>query len=245
MADDFLTEDDEYMGDDDYADAEFHDDLDAGEEPELDAAKAQPDEDEYADAVLDDEERLRQPRAQLFRRRLRNQISMLPLALFLLALGGFLIARERDVEGLPNASTFELAGAVALALAFTVVFHALMFGRRERGMLFVGLWVWVTAGALALVVYGIDSNAQADEWWPLLFWTLGLTLVLTYLIERAHDVRLLLLSSISLVVGVVAYLVTSDRLDEQVLDTAADYWPLLFSVIGVILLPLAFRRRTG
>jgi hypothetical protein len=194
-------------------------------------------------STIGEEERLRQPRAQSFRRRLRNQISMLPLALFLLGLGGYLIARERDVEGLPDLSTPELAGFAVLVLAFTAVFHALLFGRRERGLLFVGLWVWVTTGAAALVVYGVDAQAKATEWWPLLLWTLSLTLVLTYLIERAHDVRLVLLSSVILVAGVTAYLVTSDRIDQDLLDNAADYWPLLFSVVGLALLPLAFRRR--
>jgi hypothetical protein len=29
------------------------------------------------------------------------------------------------------------------------------------------------------------------------------------------------------------------------LDYAADYWPLLITVIGIGLLPLAFQRRTG
>ena len=204
--------------------------------------------DDYEESVdepsaVGEEERLRQPRAQSFRRRLRNQISMLPLALFLLGLGGYLIAREQDVDGLPDLTTPELAGFAVLVAAFTAVFHALLFGRRERGLLFVGLWVWATAGAVALVLYGVDAQATATEWWPLLLWTLSLTLVLTYLVERAHDIRLVLLSSVILVAGITAYLVTSNRIDQDLLDSAADYWPLLFSVVGVALLPLAFRRR--
>ena len=217
---------------------------------EEDAARESETERRYDDAgadvaAWDDEERLRQPRAQTFRRRLRNQISMLPLALYLLALGGYLIAREQDVGGLPDFSTLVLVEFSVLAAGFTAVFHSLLSGRRERGLLSIGLWIWVTAGLLAVLVYGIDGHPDATEWWPLLLWSLGVTLLITYVIERTHDVRLVLLSVLVLVAGGSAYWVTSDRIADQWLETATDYWPLVLSVIGIGLLPLAFRRRAG
>jgi hypothetical protein len=129
--------------------------------------------------------------------------------------------------------------------AFTFIFHALLSGRRERGLLFLGLWVWITAGMVFVVVYGIDEPFDVTKWWPLLLWSLGLTLLFTYLLERTHDVRLVLLSMVILVAGATAYWVTSGQIGKSSLDKAAKYWPLLLSVIGVGLLPLAFRRRTG
>lgn len=215
---------------------------------DMDAAREAARRDEGAGADLeawDDDERLRQPRALTFRRRLRNQISMLPLALFLLALGAYLIAREQDVGGLPDFSTLALAAFSVLAVGFTAVFHSLLSGRRERGLLALGVWIWVTAGLLAVLVYGIDEHPDAAEWWPLLLWSLGVTLLVTYVIERTHDVRLVLLSVLVLVAGASAYWVTSDRIADRWLDTAADYWPLVLSIVGVGLLPLAFRRRGG
>jgi len=200
---------------------------------------------ETGPSALDEGERLRQPRAQIFRRRLQNQISMLPLALFLLALGAYLIARYEDVADLPDLSTWNLVEIGILAGAFTCIFHALLSGRRERGLLFLGLWVWITAGMVFVVIYGVDSSFDMTEWWPLLLWSLGLALVITYLIERTHDVRLVLLSVVILVAGGTAYWVTSGQIGKSSLDKAAKYWPLLLSVIGVGLLPLAFRRRTG
>jgi hypothetical protein len=194
-------------------------------------------------SALGDTERLRQPRAQGFRRRLRTQIGMLPLAVFLLALGGYLIARRLDVKGIPDFSTVALWGGSVLALAFAAVFHALVFGRRESGLLFAGLLIWITAGLAALLILGIDEQAQATQWWPLLLVALSVTFLVTYLIERVHDVRLVLASILTLVAGATAYLVTSGRVDNQLLDRAADYWPLLLAVIGVGLLPLAFHRR--
>jgi hypothetical protein len=196
-------------------------------------------------AELGDDERLRQPRAQLFRRRLRNQINMLPLALYLLALGGYLIARRQDVSGLPDLSSLAIGSVSILALAFTIIFRALLNGRRERGLLLIGVWIWTTAGMLFVLVYGIDQHANAREWWPLLLWSLGAAFVLLYPIERTHDIRLIWLGIITVVAGCAAYGVTSDQIDRQSLHDAAEYWPLLLSVVGIGLLPLAFRRRIG
>jgi hypothetical protein len=196
-------------------------------------------------AELDDDERLRQPRAQLFRRRLRNQINMLPLALYLLALGGYLIARQQDVSGLPDLSSLAIGSVSVLALAFTTILRALLNGRRERGLLLIGAWVWTTAGMLFVLIYGIDRHADAREWWPLLLWSLGAAFVLVYPVERTHDARLIWLGINMVVAGCAAYGVTSDQIDRQSLHDAAEYWPLLLSVVGIGLLPLAFRRRIG
>ncbi len=193
--------------------------------------------------TIDAEERVRPPRARRFRRTLRNQIGMLPLALGLLALGAYLIAHAQNVRGLPELSRAELAGLGVLVLGFTAFFHALLFGRRERGLVFLGVWIWVTAGALAVLVYVLDPSPDAAVWWPVLLWSTALTFVLTYLVERTHDARLLLLSMMALVAGTTAYLVTSERIGADLLDEAASYWPLLLTVIGVGVLPVAFRRR--
>lgn len=194
---------------------------------------------------LDEEERLRQPRAQLFRRRLRNQINMFPLALYLMALGGYLIARQQDVKGLPDLSTRTIVEISILVLAFAVIFRAVLNGRQDRGLLLVGIWVWITAGMLFVLVYGIDRQPDARQWWPLLLWSLGVTFILIYPVERTHDSRLIWLGTITLAAGIAAYGITSDRIDPQSLEDAAEYWPVLLSVVGIGLLPLAFRRRLG
>ncbi|MBI5958890.1 MAG: hypothetical protein HY866_09160 [Chloroflexi bacterium] len=196
-------------------------------------------------AALAEEERLRQPRAGQFRRRLRNQVGLLPLALLLLGLGVYLIARQQEIEGLPDLSNRVLVEISILAGGFTTFFYALVYGRRDHGLLFIGLWIGSTAGMLGVLVYGIDTNPDAAEWWPLLVWALSLAVLLTYLFEHTHDARLVLLSILLFVVGGAAFFVNSDRADQEMLDQIADYWPLLLSVIGVGMLPLAFRRRTG
>jgi len=211
---------------------------DAPIEESQDAAEA------AALSEVDEEDRLRLPRAQLFRHRLRSQITMLPLALYLLALGAYLIARERDLlTDLPDLSSVGLGIVSVLVVASALVLRVLLGGRQERGLLLLGVWVWVTAGMLFVLVYGIDESADAARWWPLLLWSLGAAFILIYPVERTHDVRLLWLGMLTLLAGGVAYAVTSDRIDEESLKDAVDFWPLLLSVLGLGLLPLAFRRR--
>jgi len=196
-------------------------------------------------AALGEPERLRPPRAQDFRRRMRHQVSMLPLALFLLGLGGYLTARQQHIEGRPDFTAPSLLGLVVLALAFAAVFRAIVFGRRERGLLFIGLWIWTTAGAAALLVYAYDAQPDVTEWWPLVLASLSFTFLLTYVFERSHDARLVLLALLTAVAAGTAFWITMGNVDQSFLNTAADYWPLLLLVIGIGLLPLAFRRRTG
>lgn len=194
-------------------------------------------------AALDEGERLRQPRAQRFRRRLRTQISMLPLALALIALGLYLSARAFEMDGLPDISDRTLALGFGGVLAFTAVFHALVFGRRERGLLFVGLLAWVTAGLIYGLVTYIEAEPDPAEWWPIVLVALGVTFFLTYLLERGHERPLVLLAALTLVAAGAAFAVTSGTIEQRWLDRAAKYWPLLLSVVGLGLLPLAFRRR--
>ncbi len=203
-----------------------------------------PADEESAPSPLSEQERVRQPRAQSFRRGLRNQVGMLPLALYGLALGVYLVARGQDVSGLRDISRQAVLGISVLALAFTAIFHALLSGRRERGLLFVGIYVWVTAGVGAGIVYGFDRTLDMQEWWPLLVWSLGLALVITALIERTHDARLLLFGTFALVVGLAAYGVSSGQIHGEWFDRAADYWPVLLALAGLGLLPSAFRGRS-
>lgn len=212
------------------------------EEPADDAATTPP---RSTSAVGEEEERLRQPRAQLFRRRLRNQVGMLPLALLFVALGGTLIARQQGVESLPDFSDRVMVVGSLLIAAACTVFHSLVAGRRERGLLFVGLLVWSAAAILGVVIYGIDKTPDAAVWWPVLLVAFGVALVLTFLIERSHDARLLLWAIMVFVAAGTAFAVTDGRIRQDALSEAADWWPLLLAVAGIGLLPLAFRRRTG
>ncbi|WP_119072816.1 hypothetical protein [Aggregatilinea lenta] len=193
---------------------------------------------------LGEGERLRQPRAQSFRRRLANQVSMVPLALYLLAMGAYLIADKQKMDDLPDLTSPALIGGLVLAVAASMMLHSVVYGRRERGLLFVGLTVWVMAGAAGTLV-SLEESPDAREWWPILLVALGISLLLTYLVERTHDARLVLLSVFTFTASGIAFWTTLGNADLNRLDNAADYWPLLLAVLAVGMLPLAFRRRTG
>ncbi|MBN1680951.1 MAG: hypothetical protein JW966_11740 [Anaerolineae bacterium] len=201
--------------------------------------------DDHEPAAMDRIERLRQPRAEGFRQHIRNQVSMLPLAVFLIGFGLYMIAREQQVEDVPRLTSYGMGIVLVLALAFAAFFRGLVFGRYERGLLFVGLWTWITAGMIAVVALGIDDSPLANEWWPLLLIALSPALLLTVVFERGHDARLILLSAACLVMGLAAYWVTSGQFSDQTLDDIAGYWPLLLSAAGIGLMPLVFRRHTG
>jgi len=53
-----------------------------------------------------------------------------------------------------------------------------------------------------------------------------------------------LLGVIALVAAAAAFWITHGRADTDLLDRAADYWPLLLALLGLGLLPLAFQRPT-
>ncbi|NDJ76721.1 MAG: hypothetical protein GYB65_10725 [Chloroflexi bacterium] len=196
-------------------------------------------------AALGSPERLRIPRAEMFRRRVRAQISMAPLAAYLLALGLFLTIRAQDVSGLPDIADATLVGGLVLVVASTLLLHGLAFGRQERGLLFLGSLIWVGAGLLALLVLGIEPEPEATEWWPLGLVMVGGALLLTFVLERPRDRRMVLLAMAVFVASGIAFAYTTEPFDHDLLDEAADYWPLLISALGIILLPLVFRQRTG
>lgn len=225
-------------GDDDFAE----DDADSAAEG---AAVAGDGDESGADELetVDEEDRLRGPRAEMFRRRRQNRIAFLPLALYLIGLGIFLIAREQEVENLPDPSALELGALSVLAGAFTMIFHSFLAGRRERGLLFTGLWLGATVGLITALVYAVDDQPDAVEWWPLLLGGVGITLLINFVIEANHDMRLIWVAVICLLAAVIAYAFTSDVFDEDQFSTIADYWPLLVSVIGIGLVPLVFRRQ--
>ena len=248
LGDDEFVESEDSESSDDF-EGDTQDDTAVDDDDVYNMAEAEDSSDEFGENVgdepetVDDDERLRGPRAQQFRRHRLNRIAFLPLALYLVALGGFLIAREQAVEGLPDFSRLVIGSVSVLVAAFTMIFHALLSGRRERGLLVIGLWIGATTGLIAALVYGIDDQPNAVEWWPLLLGALALTLLVNYIVERTHDARLIWLGILCFVTAGVAYAFTSDTIDEEAFNEIADYWPLLISVVGIGIVPLIFRRR--
>ncbi len=183
--------------------------------------------DSNADADL-----ARQARAQQFRMLHRMQLTMVVPALLLVALGLiFLLA--------PSELTAPLRWALAWgALGIGLLARFLLNGRRERGLVFVAALILVSIAGGALVLY---QNLDMAQVWPLGLVAAGLALILTFLLERGHERGVVVPGLLLIAAGGVALLFTAQVIKPEVLRAAAAYWPAVFILLALILLPRVFR----
>lgn len=171
----------------------------------------------------------------------RGRIVALPLALGLILLGVLLLA-EPSLEG------FEVTTPVAIlillaAIVLTNLFRFFASNRRERGLLFMALVILSLGAVLALMVAGGDKFPP-DEWYPLVLVGVSTSFMLTYLAEKRHDRGLINVGLLMLLASALALMVTQAIIPDSILDTTADYFPLVIAFIGVTLVPLALRKPT-
>ncbi len=177
----------------------------------------------------------RQSRAQQFRQNRRAQVSTALPALLMIVLGAVYLI-----------SPAELTPALALgigvgALGVSLVARFLLNARRERGLFFIGLVVLGWVGVVAALLSRDAQNVTLTQGWPLLLMVVGLAALLTFLFERNHD-RGLILPGILFIVGSgVALLFTLQLVPGTTLRVVAAYWPLVFVLIALALLPRTFR----
>ncbi len=212
----------------------------AEEQPELNhplAAAAAPNEnsslnpdDADADADLS-----RPSRAMQFRVQRRSQVSTAIPALLLIALGIVYLLR-------PSELTYPLAIGIGVGvLGISLVIRFLLNTRRERGLFFVGVLVLLWLGFVAWLVY---AQADAGQMWPLSISVVGLAMLITFVFERTHDRGLLLPGFILILGGGLALLFTMGALPGYILTGIALYWPVLFLLLALIILPRALGSRT-
>lgn len=194
-----------------------------------------PDEDED---LVEDPGRVRELMQETVRQKRGSRLAIFPLAMGFIALGSLLLAEGR-VEGLevsPGAATVILIGALVL----TYMFRFFISGRRERGLFFLAVVIICWGGVVALS--SIDNETfPLEEFWPLTLAGVGVALFLTFLFERSHQAGLIFPGIILLFASGIAFLITLDIVEQPVLDTVADYWPLVISFIGLTLLPAALQ----
>jgi hypothetical protein len=177
----------------------------------------------------------RPSRAMQFRVQRRSQVSTAIPALLLIALGVVYLLK-------PSQLTYPLAiGAGVGVLGISLVVRFLLNTRRERGLFFVGILILLWLGFVAWVIYG---KADVSQMWPLTISAVGLAMLITFVFERSHDRGLLLPGFILILGGGVALLFTMEMLPGYVLSGIALYWPVLFLLVALILLPRAIGGRT-
>lgn len=186
-------------------------------------------------------DRVEQSEDKPYRQAARGRIVVLPFAMGLISLG-ILLLLEPQIEGFDV--TFPIAILILLAaFVLTNLFRFFVSGRRERGLLFLALMILSFGGVLAAISV---QGQQVDGIELLMFLLVGIavSLLITYVAERQHDTGLVNLALLILLAASIALLVSQEIISQELMDTAADYFPLVIAFLGVTLVPLALRRPT-
>jgi hypothetical protein len=135
-----------------------------------------------------------------------------------------------------------LAAVGVGALAITLLAQWLGNGRWGRGLLFAALALILTSAlfALSLQPGGLDLTRG----WPLLIAVIGAATVLSAVLARPVDRRLIAPGVLLLIAGLLGTIITNEVFDPELLAAAASLWPAVILIVIVLwLLPLIFRQR--
>jgi hypothetical protein len=176
------------------------------------------------------------------RQRRGGRLAIFPLALGLIVLGGLLLA-SKYVEGLNFEIDFT-RGLVVLsgALVLTFMFRFFLSGRRERGLFFLAVVLIMWGVVLAMAVLG-DEQFPLAEFWPLVLAGIGVAFFFTFLFERTHQGGLVLPGIMLMFASGIALAVMLDVIGDSTQEIINDYWPLLLTLIGIVLLPNTLVRK--
>jgi hypothetical protein len=167
----------------------------------------------------------------------RSQFSMAPPALLLVAVGVLFLSHTLT-PGSTLLTPLTATGAALGALGLGLVFRFVINGRRETGVLVVGLVLLLWLGLLVLGAMNVLDLTQA---YPLFLSAIGVAIfvMLPFVRERG-----LLLPALSLMVMGIALLpFTTGTFRSDLLPTFAAWSPLLLVLLGLVFLPRAFRSR--
>ena len=198
------------------------------------------DESEPQSSVTDDVSRVNELLSVPIRQKRSNRLAIFPLAMGFITLGGLLLAEDRieELEVTLPAAIVIIVGALVL----TYIFRFFTSGRRERGLFFLATVMMVWGIVIALTVLNRDEFEIA-EFWPLILAGIGVAFFFTFLLERTHQVGLVFPGIILMFASAVAFAVTLEVINQSMLDTIADYWPLVIAFVGLTLLPTALQDR--
>lgn len=128
------------------------------------------------------------------------------------------------------------------ALAVTLLAQWLGNGRWSRGLLFAALALIMISAlfALSLQPGGLDLTRG----WPLLIAVIGAATILSAVLARPVDRRLIAPGVLMLIAGLLGTIITNEVFDPELLTAAASLWPAVILIVIVLwLLPLIFRQR--
>lgn len=181
----------------------------------------------------------RPSRVMQFRAQRRTQLSMAIPALLLIAVGVVYLAETvtPDTEEAPRVALL-LIGATGLGLGLLARF--LLNGRRERGLFMLGAVILLWAVLAALVASG---GLLIEQAWPFGVAAFGVAMLLTFIFERSHERGLILPALAFMAAAGMAIPITTGLIPPDLLEMVTLFWPLLFLLVALLLLPRAIRAR--
>lgn len=169
----------------------------------------------------------------------RGQMASVVPALLLMGIGAWLTFALTTAQTPPSAALVVavLAGGVIVSL----LSRWLSSGRWSSGSLFVALALLSVVGVTAYLT--LPSSPGMTRGWPLLLAGIGAALIVTALLARPSDRRLIAPGLLLIAAAAFALTVTLNLLSAPVLSAATTLWPVaLVLVLLVGLLPVLRRR---
>lgn len=230
-------------------DALVSDDADLSEEPALASySEAVVDAEDSQDAVVPiytmqpaavDQPQSDYPHPGLFTMRRGQAASVVP-ALALIALGSFLTFWLTTAGSGTALDPLIITGAVVGVVAIGLLSHWWSSRRWARGSFFGAA---VLAGiSITIALLAQPGALGLVAGWPLLIGAVGVSFALTGLLTQPRSGSLVSFGVLLAVVSVIALSVTAQLLPPDIIQTAADLWPVaLVLVIVLVLVPVTRR----
>lgn len=175
--------------------------------------------------------------SELIRQKQGSRLPLLPLAFGLIG-AGVLLLFSRITESIDITAGIGLV-IVLGALTLTNIFRFFESGRRERGLFFIAmtLFVWGILLALDTILVGF----VLADYWSLTLAGMGMAFVFTFLFERTHQTGLIFPGMILIFTSGVIIAVEQNLINQGIQNALSDYWYLLLAFLGLALLPTALQ----
>jgi hypothetical protein len=172
---------------------------------------------------------------------MKRRIGNLVIALLLIAFGLWLIAGEVGAR-LPGLEQSWPVIPVGLGLAMLAQYVG--GGRREIGLMFVGLWLLLTGAFLFLFTFHVAGItwADIDKYWPGFPLIVAAAFLALYMVGGMRARSLLVPTFLAGGAGILALPFTLGVIRGELINQVAQLWPLLILLLGAALI---FRPRGG
>jgi uncharacterized membrane protein len=169
----------------------------------------------------------------------RKQLASLVPAVTLILIGGWLTFTLTTTHTLPASEQLRAVGFIALGVV--LLSQWLNTSRWSRGNFFVGLSALLFGGVQILQAQFAPIAAVNNE----IIWSviIGIALLSTGYLARPRQHQLGVMGILAIVVGGVGYLLTSNIITPEFMDTIGNLWLLPVPILGALFILSFVRQR--